>query len=205
MYRTRARTQACEPTFTLVVPCRDRAESLRRAVDAALAVPAPELRVVVVDDASEDATGVLRRRYQAENRVGWIRLHERQGTARARNIGLTYCSTDGVGFLDLDAFLCSRNLGSQLEAFGSWWRSTARTPTCVPPGGWFPTRLFERLGGFCEAEGFERDLRERARMATDAEVVPVQTCSHTVWGPLWMQPNRRIPQAASRPLALAAG
>lgn len=81
--------------LTVVVPVRDRAEQLDRCL-AAL-VP---LRVIVVDDASNDPAAVacVARRYGA----GLIALRHNMGPAGARNAGLAQLTSPLVAFVDSD-------------------------------------------------------------------------------------------------------
>lgn len=81
--------------LTVVVPVRDRIEQLARCL-AAL-VP---LRVLVVDDASEDPAAVagVARRYGA----AVVPLRDNLGPAGARNRGLALVTTPLVAFVDSD-------------------------------------------------------------------------------------------------------
>jgi mycofactocin system glycosyltransferase len=93
-----------EPSdLTVVVPVRDRVEQLERCL-AAL-VP---LRVLVVDDASDDPAAVaeVARRYGA----GVVPLRENLGPAGARNRGLALVTTPLVAFVDSDVVVDSAAL-----------------------------------------------------------------------------------------------
>ncbi|RHW23815.1 mycofactocin system glycosyltransferase [Nocardioides immobilis] len=81
--------------LTVVVPARDRVEQLGRC----LAALAP-LRVLVVDDASEDSATVARvaKQYGA----GVVPLAHNVGPAGARNVGLALVCTPLVAFVDSD-------------------------------------------------------------------------------------------------------
>ena len=90
---------AVEPAdLTVVVPVRDRMEQLERCL-AAL-VP---LRVLVVDDASDDPAAVadVARRYGA----GVVPLNQNLGPAGARNHGLALVTTPLVAFIDSDVVI----------------------------------------------------------------------------------------------------
>jgi len=81
--------------LTVVVPVRDRTAQL----DRCLAALAP-LRLIVVDDASEDPNAVARvaRRYRAD----LVPLTQNVGPAGARNAGLARVRTPLVAFVDSD-------------------------------------------------------------------------------------------------------
>ena len=181
-------------TLAIVIPCTDQACLVQDAVEAALSLDGVDVRVVVVDDASSDSTCLVRRTFQGRDRVGWIRTHAPQGPVVARNLGLTYCQTDAVGFLD-PASVCRKRLQAVGCDVRDWWASEARDVWGIK-GSWVPMPVFERLGGYRDRPDFERDLRVRRERASrgDHQVSPFATCSHTVWGPLWMQPNPRLPQ-----------
>jgi mycofactocin glycosyltransferase len=87
------RAEAAE--LTVIVPVRDRIKQLNRALDGLA-----DLRVIVVDDASEDAcaiAGIVRRRGAA-----LVRLDRNVGPAAARNAGLARVNTAYVAFVDSD-------------------------------------------------------------------------------------------------------
>lgn len=83
------------PLLTVVVPVRDRAEQLGRA----LADLAP-LRVLVVDDASLDPDAVAA--VAVAHGADLLRLTVNAGPAAARNAGLRQVSTPYVAFVDSD-------------------------------------------------------------------------------------------------------
>ena len=95
---------AAEPaSVTVVIPVRDRA----RQLDRALAAVAP-LRCLVVDDASYDATAVAEvvRHHGAE----LLSLPQNAGPAGARNAGLATVTTPYVAFVDSDVEVTATDL-----------------------------------------------------------------------------------------------
>ncbi len=88
-------------SVTVIMPARNAAATIRRALDSVLAQrsPAPAA-VVVVDDGSTDGTAsVVRATYG--DRVCVLR-REPRGRAAARNAALAIAETDLVAFLDAD-------------------------------------------------------------------------------------------------------
>lgn len=95
-------TAAATPSVTVVVPARDAAATIERAVRAVLDQrAAPPFELVVVDNASEDDTGA--RAAAAGARV--VRLDDRAGgPGRARNAGMAAARGSHVAFTDADCW-----------------------------------------------------------------------------------------------------
>ena len=78
-----------KPVVSVVIPTRNRAERLPRALDSIFAQRGLgaqfDVEVVVVDDASSDATPSVVQRYP---QVRYIRLAERRGDEGATNEGI---------------------------------------------------------------------------------------------------------------------
>jgi len=84
---------------SVVIPCRNAEATVSDAVGSALRQSEPPLEVIVVDDASTDASGEAAR--AAGARV--IRNASRRNAGGARNAGLEAASGELVAFLDADA------------------------------------------------------------------------------------------------------
>lgn len=97
------------PTVSVVIPAHNAARDLPRAVQSALDQPAA-LEVIVVDDASRDATlAVARELAAADPRVVPIAAPRNLGPAGARNLGLDAAHGTWIALLDSDdRFLTSR-------------------------------------------------------------------------------------------------
>lgn len=88
-----------KPRFSIVIPTRDRASSLRLCLTALLAQMDPELDdVLVVDDGSTDETDLVRQDFPS---VRWLSSGGR-GTCAARNVGVAESRGDVVLFVDDD-------------------------------------------------------------------------------------------------------
>jgi glycosyltransferase involved in cell wall biosynthesis len=83
---------------SVIIPCRNGARIVGEAVRSALSQTEPPLEVLVVDDASEDATSEAAR--AAGARV--LRTEARRNAGGARNIGIESSSGDVLAFLDAD-------------------------------------------------------------------------------------------------------
>jgi len=109
---------------SVVVPCRNAARTVGDAVASAFAQSEPPAEVVVVDDASTDASADAAR--QAGARV--IRNASRRNAGGARNAGLDATEGDLLAFLDADAVAPRDWLERARRAFES-------DPTIVGVGG----------------------------------------------------------------------
>ena len=86
-------------TTTILLISTDRAAELRHSLPAALAQPDAE--VVVIDNASSDATGDLTREHGARH----LRLDRRVSWTEANNAGIAVADGDSVLLLNADCFL----------------------------------------------------------------------------------------------------
>jgi len=88
---------------TAVVPCYRCADTVVRAVDSVLAQTLPLQEIVLVDDASGDATAQhLQRLASLDKRIRVITLERNSGPASARNIGWEASTAEFIAFLDAD-------------------------------------------------------------------------------------------------------
>lgn len=86
------------PRISIIIPTHSRPHLLARAVESARTAAAdPE--IIVVDDASTDATAEVCR---AMSDIRYIRLERNQRVAGARNIGILASTADYIAFLDDD-------------------------------------------------------------------------------------------------------
>lgn len=87
------------PRVTAVIPVRDRAGLVGRAIDSVLAQTEESLELVVVDDGSRDATPAVLSGYGG--RIVVVRRPPR-GCSAARNAGIEQARGEFVAFLDSD-------------------------------------------------------------------------------------------------------
>jgi glycosyltransferase involved in cell wall biosynthesis len=106
------------PAVTVVLPTRNRAAILRRAIDSALAQTYRDLELIVVDDASTDATGETVRSV-SDARIRYLRHDVNQGVAAARNTAIQMARGRYVAFLDDDDEWLPTKLERQLELFAA--------------------------------------------------------------------------------------
>jgi GT2 family glycosyltransferase len=87
-------------TCSVVIPTRMRAHLLGRVLDSLAGQSVEE--IVVVNDGADAGTRDLAARYRSRHEIKWIFLDEREGAARARNVGATAARGDVIVFLDDD-------------------------------------------------------------------------------------------------------
>ncbi len=97
---------------SIVIPTRNRAPLLSRAIESALAQDSPALEVIVVDDGSTDQTGAVIERYGQG-----LRALRRQpgGQAAAMNAGLEVAKGEWIAWLDDDDYFLPAKLRLQMR------------------------------------------------------------------------------------------
>lgn len=101
------------PDVSVIIPNYNSAHTIERAINSALSQQGVSVQVIVVDDASTDnSLNILEQIDHPSLMV--LKLHERQGTANARNEGLKRATGTWIQFLDADDALEPAKLASQL-------------------------------------------------------------------------------------------
>ncbi len=105
-----------EPAVSVVIPTRNRALLLRGAVASVMQQSERNFELIVVDDASTDATPeYLAALAAADPRVRFIRNEAPQGGPHARNLGIASARAGWVAFLDDDDEWLPAKLSRQLQ------------------------------------------------------------------------------------------
>lgn len=86
---------------SVIIPARNAAATLARAIASARAQTVPPLEIIVVDDASGDETAAVAQEAGGAG-LRLVRLAARQGAAAARNRAVQEARGDLVAFLDAD-------------------------------------------------------------------------------------------------------
>jgi glycosyltransferase involved in cell wall biosynthesis len=97
------------PGVSVVIPARNACHSLPTVLDALAAQYTAAAEVVVVDDASADATGEIAAAHPVTSAV--LRLREHAGSGAARNAGTLLAHADTVAYLDADMVMPPHVLG----------------------------------------------------------------------------------------------
>jgi glycosyltransferase involved in cell wall biosynthesis len=104
------------PKVSVVIPTCNRAELLRCAISSVLSQTWQDFELLVVDDASSDATPQAVRDFP-DPRIHYIRHDERKGGSAARNTGIDCARGQYVAFLDDDDEWLPVKLEKQIKLF----------------------------------------------------------------------------------------
>ena len=91
------------PQFSVVITCHNQAQFIAEAVSSALSQTFSDREVIIVDDASSDASAEILDKYASGIRLR--KLQKNVGANRARNIGAQMALGDYLVFLDGDDLL----------------------------------------------------------------------------------------------------
>ncbi len=105
---------------SVVLPTRNRARLLRRAVASVLAQTLRELELIVVNDASTDDTAAVLAELQAQDpRIRVLHREKNSGAAAARNAGMALARGEWVAFQDDDDLWLVEKLECQMQALAA--------------------------------------------------------------------------------------
>lgn len=108
--------EAIPGLVSVVMPAWNAAATIARSIESVLAQSHRQVELLVVDDASTDATAGLVAGYAAADvRVRLLRQAANGGVATARNAGIAAARGEFVAFLDSDDRWHPRKLELQLE------------------------------------------------------------------------------------------
>jgi glycosyltransferase involved in cell wall biosynthesis len=148
--------------LSVVIPTKDRAGLLGRAIESCIIYP--DTPVCVVDDGSEDAESV--RKVVNEALLGCLlRSQESKGPSWARNRGVEYMPSEWIQFLDDDDILTA-DWGSRLAVHltDDWDVILAQALVPDMMGGFratddvFTSQVAVRRSAFLNVGGFKEDL-----------------------------------------------
>ncbi len=100
-------------SVSLIIPTFNRAHTLPRALDSVLGQLRPPEQVIVVDDASTDATAEILDAYQ--QRIELVSLPQNRGVSHARNVGIEIARGEWIALLDSDDTWKPTKLARQLD------------------------------------------------------------------------------------------
>ena len=120
------------PLVAVIIAVYNGEECVARAIDSVLAQQFESFEVIVVDDASRDATPRVLAGYGG--RIKYFRNKENQGLAAARNFGVDHTGGEFVAFLDADDVWLQGRLAKTMEALDTHPTTTMAFSDVVPVG-----------------------------------------------------------------------
>ena len=168
------------PLLSVVIPTWNRARLVREAIRSALQQRGGEVEVIVVDDASTDATTELLKR-EFGSRIHLLRLEHRCGPGGARNAGARLAQGEFIAFLDSDDVWLPGKLDAELDVFARFPESEV----VVSDSQNFFEGEPDGSSRFAQ-NGLLEATRREARLASDCHWLwtnsmnTVHTCSITV-------------------------
>ncbi len=117
------------PRVSVVVCTYNGARTIRDCLDGLSRLDYPDYEVIVVDDGSTDATGVIARQYDCR-----LIQTENQGLANARNTGLAAATGEIIAYLDDDAYPDPEWLTYLAATFLRTGYAGVGGPNIAPPG-----------------------------------------------------------------------
>lgn len=106
------------PFFSVIIPTYNRAEKLRRALDALKLQSCKDFEVIVCDDGSTDTTADVVAEYSKFMPVTYLWEANWGGPARPRNRGIAAARGEWVCFLDADDWWYQEKLAEVLARAG---------------------------------------------------------------------------------------
>lgn len=106
-----------QPLVTAYIPTRNRVDSLERAIISLLDQTWESIEIIVVDDASEDATHDLLKKFSAEHSIRFIRNNQSLGAAACRNLAIQQATGEFVSGLDDDDIWRPKRIEMLLKSF----------------------------------------------------------------------------------------
>jgi glycosyltransferase involved in cell wall biosynthesis len=129
------------PAVSVIIPTRNRCELLPRAVESARGA-ASDVEIIVVDDASDDATPEVCAGF---SNVRYVRLRRNLGPGSARNVGLISSTAPYISFLDDDDLKMPGSIERQVNLLDAepgagmiYGRALYGDENCKPSGGFYP-------------------------------------------------------------------
>lgn len=158
-------------TLDVLIPTRNRARQLSRALDSLLRAPVPEglsVTIVPVNNGSTDGTAALLEWYSARYKGRLHVVNERRcGKSRALNAGIAATSATLVGMIDDDEEIDAGWYAAVLDAFTrdpdlDFIGGPYRPVWADPPPDWLPHDYLAVLGDVDTGAGEQNYGREFA-------------------------------------------
>lgn len=92
-------------TYSVIVPAYNSENTLARCLDSLLTQNRQDIRILVIDDGSEDQTGNIARSFCEKSSLIEYHRQENAGVSAARNQGLSLVRSEFVCFVDSDDYI----------------------------------------------------------------------------------------------------
>ena len=86
----------------MIIPAYNAGSTLSRCIDSILAQKHESIEIIVSDDASDDDTAQIAKKYAQNGHCRYIKNYPNRGAAYAKNRGLFIATGDMIGFCDAD-------------------------------------------------------------------------------------------------------
>lgn len=154
-------TPPISPRVSVILPAYNREALVARAIDSVLAQTWGDFELIIVDDASKDATRAVLETYRGHPKVRLILSDVNRGGSGARNLGIEAATGELIAFQDSDDVWLPHKLAAQVAALdanpkaglcycGSLFSGPERTY-------YIPEPVFARLEGDMSAEILRRN------------------------------------------------
>ncbi|HEY2964047.1 MAG TPA: glycosyltransferase [Pyrinomonadaceae bacterium] len=164
------------PLLSVIIPTWNRAHVVCEAVASALKQRVGAIEVIVVDDASTDATiQLLDRTFGSQ--IQLLKLENRRGSGAARNAGAELARGEFVAFLDSDDIWLPGKLAAELRVFAEFPEANAVVSDSQTffEGVVDASRRFAQNGLLAGTRGRVRLAQECAWLWTNSMNIP-HTC-----------------------------
>jgi len=106
--------------ISIIIPVYNGEQFLRQCLDAVLRQTLSEFEIILIDDASTDATqGIIDEYVVADKRINVVRQNENNGVSAARNVGIERATGEYITFLDADDYWMDDEMLASLYALAS--------------------------------------------------------------------------------------
>lgn len=159
------------PTLSVIIPCYNEQSTLKECLHRVLAIADDELQlqIIIVDDASHDASVSIAKEMMAEHSNIQLLQHEKnQGKGAALNTGIRHASGDFVAIQDADLEYNPQELKQLM-------RPLQRDEADVVLGSRYRSAAERRVLYFWHSLG-NKFLTFLSNMFTDLDLTDMETC-----------------------------
>ena len=109
-----------KPRISVIMPLYNGEKFVGESIESVLAQTVGDFELIIVDDASTDASPAIARSYaEKDDRIVILRNQSNMGAARSRNRGLDIARGTFITFTDADDLLSQERFACQLTFFAS--------------------------------------------------------------------------------------